>query len=158
MSRFLGVDPGLEGALALWDTTTDTLIVQDMPIVTYQMGRSRRRELNECVLAGFVREMRPDYAWVEKVHSMPKQGVASSFNFGVGFGVVRGVLGALDVRVAFVTAQEWKRFFRLGADKQQSRLAAARLFPDHSKLFARQRDDGRAEASLLARFGADAAL
>jgi crossover junction endodeoxyribonuclease RuvC len=85
---------------------------------------------------------------------MPKQGVSSSFNFGVAYGIVRGVIGALPLPMLFVTPNEWKREFRLGSDKSQSRVLAGRMYPNNAHTFSRVRDDGRAEAVLIATFGA----
>jgi crossover junction endodeoxyribonuclease RuvC len=42
----------------------------------------------------------------------------------------------------------------LSADKNASRQRAIETWPEHVRTFARVRDDGRAEAALLALFGA----
>jgi crossover junction endodeoxyribonuclease RuvC len=64
-------------------------------------------------------------------------------------------LAALGVPVTLVTPNEWKRSFRLGPDKNEARLIAARLVPLSAARFSRVADDGRAEAALLALFGAN---
>jgi crossover junction endodeoxyribonuclease RuvC len=154
--RVLGVDPGASGALALLDEDTDTLVVCDMPTITVQRtGASSRKHhaISEAHLAQLVRELRPDVAWVERVHAMPRQGVSSSFAFGLAYGLIRGVLATLPVPVFLVTPTEWKKEFRIGADKQQARVLATQMFPLNAKEFSRIRDDGRAEAALLAVFG-----
>jgi len=158
MSRILGVDPGLDGAVALFVTETKTLLAEDMPIVQFVKGALKRRELDEAQLAELIRAWEPEVAWVEQVHAMPRQGVASTFKFGWNYGAVRGVLAGLRVHFYAVPSHEWKRHFRLGPDKQQARRLAAQLFPDKANLFARVQDDGRAEACLLAKFGAEAPL
>lgn len=152
--RVLGVDPGAGGALAMLDTGLDALIVCDMPIGSVRIGKTQRRQVSEVWLAGTLTEWRPDAAWIERVHALPKQGVTSSFSFGLSYGLVRGVLAAMQVPVSLVTPNEWKRSFRLGPDKNEARLIAARLFPANASYFTRVRDDGRAEAALLALFGA----
>ena len=152
--RVLGVDPGATGALALWDTGLDAMVVCDMPSVMVKAGKTRRRQLSETWLADIVRGYEPDCAWLERVHALPGQGVTSSFSFGLAYGIVRGVLAALGVPVTLVTPNEWKRSFRLGPDKNEARLIAARLVPLSAPRFARAMDDGRAEAALLALFGA----
>jgi len=154
--RVLGVDPGTYGALALLDTGQDTLTVEDMPTISVKRPSKQHNSsvISESHLADLVQRMSPDVAWIERVHAMPKQGVASSFNFGVTFGLIRGVLAASKVPFYMVTATEWKRAFRLGANKQEARLLASRMFPREAQTFARVRDDGRAEATLLAVFGA----
>ena len=160
MKRVLGVDPGANGALALLDGVTDTLEVFDMPTITVERtgrtpsGHARKHHaISEAHLAQLVRELRPDVAWVERVHAMPKQGVSSSFAFGLAYGLIRGVLATLPVPVFLVTPTECKKEFRIGADKQQARVLATQMFPLNAKAFSRIRDDGRAEAALLAVFG-----
>ena len=154
MTCILGVDPGAGGAIALYDPDLKAVLVSDMPVVLVRVGRSERRQINETVLAATIRLYAPDSAFIERVHALPGQGVTSSFSFGMAYGLVRGMLAALCVPVQLVTPQEWKRAFRLGPDKREARLVASRLFPDSAGRFARARDDGRAEAALLALFGA----
>lgn len=148
--RVLGVDPGATGALALWDTDLDALAVVDMPIAVVQ----GRKQLSDQMLAAILAQWSPDCAYIERVHAMPKQGVTSSFSFGTAYGLVRGILAGMKVPYHLITPNEWKRNFRLGADKNEARLVAARLIPDSAEQFARVKDDGRAEAALLALFGA----
>ena len=152
--RVLGVDPGATGAFAMWDTDIPALVVHDMPSVLVTTGRTKRRQISETWLAEALRGYAPDHAWIERVHALPGQGVTSSFSFGLAYGLARGVLAALGVPVTLVTPNEWKRSFRLGPDKNEARLIAARLFPANANDFIRVRDDGRAEAALLALFGA----
>jgi len=149
--RLLGLDPGLSGAVAVWDTALDALIVRDMPAAN--KPNSTRREVVPEWLAQLVREWAPDVAWIERVSAMPGQGVSSVFSFGDSFGVARGVLGALQVNTHFVTPAEWKRALRLSSDKSAARAMTARLFSANAGEFARKSDDGRAEAALLTHFG-----
>jgi crossover junction endodeoxyribonuclease RuvC len=153
--RVLGVDPGAAGALAMIDTDLTALVVCDMPSTLIKIGKGHRRQISEFWLADILRVYQPDCAWIERVHAMPKQGVTSSFAFGLSYGLARGVLAALGVSVTLVTPQEWKKSFRLGPDKNEARLVAARLFPENASCFTRAKDDGRAEAALLALFGAN---
>jgi len=155
--KVLGVDPGVHGALVVLDTDTDTLAaVEDMPVISVKKASNTNKSntISESHLAGLVKSLSPDVAWIERVHAMPKQGVVSSFNFGVGFGMLLGVLAASRVPFFLVSPTEWKREFRLGPDKQEARVLASRRFPHSAMDFSRVRDDGRAEAALLAVFGA----
>lgn len=152
--RIVGIDPGATGALAMWATCLDALVVADMPSALVRTGKAQRRQVNEAVLADLLRQWQPDCAWLERVHALPGQGVTSSFSFGLAYGLVRGVLAAYQIPVTLVTPNEWKRHFRLGADKAEARLIAGRMFPGSALQFARVKDDGRAEAALLALFGA----
>jgi crossover junction endodeoxyribonuclease RuvC len=153
--RVLGVDPGANGALAMLDTDLAALVVCDMPSTLIRVGKHHRRQLSEFWLADILKVYQPDCAWIERVHALPRQGVTSSFSFGLSYGLARGVLAALGIPIQLVTPQEWKRSFRMGPDKNEARLIAARLFPDNAANFTRAKDDGRAEAALLALFGAN---
>jgi crossover junction endodeoxyribonuclease RuvC len=154
MPTVLGIDPGATGALALYDIDLEALTLADMPQALIKVGKIKRRQVSEVWLADIIKHYQPDTAWIERVHALPKQGVTSSFSFGLAYGLVRGVLAALAIPTSLVTPQEWKRSFRLGPDKSEARLIASRLFPANAASFIRVKDDGRAEAALLALFGA----
>ena len=145
----LGVDPGGRGALGFLDA--DGLAIHDMPDVTGSALGARLRDI-------IIEEGRPVEAWVEQVHSMPGQGVASTFKFGVNYGVILGVLGAWDIPVRHVTPAKWKGALGLSKDKAASRQRAVELWPQCSHLFARVKDDGRAEAALVAWYGSQQVL
>jgi len=149
--RVLGVDPGLNGALALWDSDMGILITLDMPIVK----SGKHKQISEGLLADMVSRLDPETAWVELVHAMPKQGVVSTFTFGMGFGMVRGVITGKGVPLRLVRPQQWKSVYGLRSDKSASRAVAARLFPSCANEFSRVRDEGRSEAALIALYGAE---
>jgi crossover junction endodeoxyribonuclease RuvC len=142
----LGVDPGASGALALLDSYGEILWINDMPVT----GKA----LSPILLADIIGDAATGngdvIAVVEQVHAMPKQGVSSSFNFGQSYGIVLGVLGGLQVRTEHVSPQRWKRDMRLGRDKGVARGRAADRWPRWTPEFKRVKDDGRAEAALIA--------
>jgi hypothetical protein len=147
----LGIDPGASGALA-WLTNDGSTLrhIEDMPVIDGTTSAS--------LLAHIIRSMSPTErltAVVEHVGSMPGQGVASTFKFGASWGIVLGVLAALDVPYELVRPNVWKRAMALGKDKGASRALACRMWPESAHLFARVKDDGRAEAALLARWGVE---
>jgi hypothetical protein len=39
---FLGIDPGLSGALARWEPATQTLVIHDMPTLRVKPGSAKR--------------------------------------------------------------------------------------------------------------------
>jgi hypothetical protein len=80
------------------DTGLDALVVCDMPSIQIRVGKAQRRQLNEVLLAEIIKAYQPDCAWIERVHALPKQGVTSSFSFGLAYGLARGVLMGLGVR------------------------------------------------------------
>ncbi len=147
----VGVDPGLSGAVSI---TCDTEIlcnglryfVADLPVqrdksLAWIDGRAFAAILRPYVNGEVV-------AIVERVSAMPKQGVSSSFGFGVNFGSVLGVLQALQVPIELVTPAKWKRDLGLTAEKHASLHKARLLFPKAELHLCKH--DGRAEALLLA--------
>ena len=141
-----GVDPGLTGAIAFYFPEADAISVRDMPVVA--------GDVDAATLAAILRQMQPEIAVVEQVASRPKQGVASVFKFGSGYGMVQGVLAAIEIPRHLVTPQRWKKHHRLDAEKESARALALKLWPARSELFGLKKHAGRAEAALIARYGA----
>lgn len=150
----LGVDPGLKGGLCLFDSVAGSLVVMDMPVVTITKGKKTKNEVSAPLVAAALRDFasKIDRAFIERVGAMPGQGVTSMFSFGRSVGTVEGVLAALAVPVYYVTPQTWQAFVRIKG-KEESRARAAQLFPAFADQFARAKDDGRADAALIAWFG-----
>ena len=147
---FLGADPGLHGAVALLDARGGLYMVEDMPI----LARGRGRVKYEVDAAALTRLLRPHAAdirlgMVEAVTAMPRQGSASTFSLGHSLGVLTGVLQALGIPLQLVSPSAWKRAAGLSSDKELTRAAAIRLWPDAP--LGRKKDNDRAEALLLAR-------
>ena len=139
---YIGVDVGANGGIAvLPDNEND--------IETYVYTDMKLRELagkykDNCKVT------------VEKVHSMPSQGVASTFSFGRAYGYILGVLEANGINYTLVDPRLWKGYFGVTADKQTSIQMCRKLFPDvNLKRTDRCRTyhDGKAEALLIALYG-----
>jgi crossover junction endodeoxyribonuclease RuvC len=76
--------------------------------------------------------------------------VSSTFNFGQTYGGIRGVLAGLRVPITMITPSKWTRDLKVTGGKDANRQRAAQLFPAYAASFARAKDDGRADACLLA--------
>ena len=141
----MGVDPGVSGAVAFYfPAHPKRIAVYDMPSIG--------KEVNCPMLTEIIHQYAPEVAYVEAVHAMPKQGVSSSFNFGMSYGMARGVISACGVPTKLITPTKWKKEFNLTSDKDQSRRLAILFWPEAGK-FDRKKDDGRAEAALIALYG-----
>jgi crossover junction endodeoxyribonuclease RuvC len=149
---FIGIDPGSAGGIAV--IADDGMVhAYPMPYDNKEYDLNRMRYLLEP--EGGERY----FAVVEKVHSMPKQGLASTFAFGKGFGILLGMLGAFRIPYTLVTPQAWQKVMLAGEPKDgkaASIRVARRLFPGVS-LRPTERckvdNDGMAEALLLAEYG-----
>ena len=146
----LGVDPGLSGAVAILDQGGDIVSVTDLPVIRdLKLAWINGSEFQSIVLGAL--QGRTARAVVERVSSMPRQGVASSFQFGVGFGSILSVLQTLRVSIEFVTPAVWKKSYGLSKDKHSSLHKARLMYPAAELHLAKH--DGRAEALLIARYG-----
>lgn len=150
----LGIDPGAStGALAIVQSGR-LLEVVDMPHEWRKAGKRRAAHVDRSRVAELIAEWqeryRPLVAAVEQVGAMPKQGVTSTFNFGLGYGVVLGVLAGRGIEATLYRPAVWKRAMGLSRSKAHSLHRASTLWLDKAVYFRRKKDDGRAEAALLA--------
>ena len=69
-------------------------------------------------------------------------------------GIARGTIAAMQIPMVLVTPGKWKKFYSLSADKEQARARAIQYWPA-SDNFRLKKHHGRAEAALLAKYGAE---
>lgn len=156
---FIGIDPGLNGALAHINDVGNFATVQPVQTITRAKGNSFKREYNVAAMIGFLNEIENKFVHtfctIEAVHAMPGQGVTSMFSMGYGFGLWVGILTSLRIPFQFVTPQAWKKamLYGTGKDKEASRLKAIQLFPQVADQLALKKDEGKAEALLIAEYG-----
>lgn len=148
--KVAGIDPGLSGAICIFDVDKGVLTILDMPTVEVKSGKSMKRRLSEPMLAELLRPHEIEHTALEQVGSMPGQGVSSTFNFGQTYGGIRGVLAGLRVPITMVSPVKWTRDLKVSGGKDANRQRAAQLFPAYAASFARVKDDGRADSALLA--------
>ncbi len=148
---YCGIDPGLTGAIALYDPSINWLELHDCP--SYKLNGKGFILLSEVI--NVLQSVSITGCVVEKSQAMPKQGVSSMFSYGVGYGSYLGILATLQISHSKVSPQEWKKVLRVPSDKDGARARASEILPAHSGLWARKKDHGRAEAALLAYFAAN---
>lgn len=144
----VGIDPGQKGGIALVQSTGQAA-GYPMPLAG--------KEIDGHEIASLLCDAHPLLVVIEKVHSMPKQGVASTFKFGMGFGVVIGVCEALMLPYRLVTPQAWKKSVLAGTTRDKSAAInfVRRAYPsvDLSPGRLRVPHDGIADAVCLAEYG-----
>ena len=143
MKIYCGIDAGFSGAWGMIDEHGKYVSCGDMindghfilaHHVWAEMSQARDRQDIEVV--------------VEAVHAMPKQGVSSTFKFGMAYGAAISLAQRFNVHVNGVAPRIWKKALKLDSDKDTSLLLARELWPNAP--LARKKDNGRAEALLLA--------
>lgn len=175
----LGIDPGLGGALALLPRpgacyeikgsvppVAPQIELFDMPTTHNGKGKLRVDPKALADIIGGICFSLPEGATieaiVEEVGSRPRQ--AGAFNFGKSVGVIHGVLAGQGVPFSEVSPAVWKVAMGLqkrspdettDENKSRARAVASELFPAFTKQFSRKKDDGRAEALLLALYWAN---
>lgn len=153
---FLGCDPGLSGAVALWKPEPNALAFIDMPTLRLKPG-SNKRTLDALELARALDE-RLDLSLdkqvgcvvIEQAGSRPGEGTASAHANGRNWGVAYGILCSHFLPIEIVAPHVWKRGMNCPKAKDGARARASQLLPGHAGKWARVKDDGRAEAALLA--------
>lgn len=151
---YLGFDPGKKGFMCLYDSSYNGY--RHYPL--FQGNR-----LNHDMLVELER-LSKTYsimAVVEQVHSMPHQGVASTFSFGTNYGMILGALEAIGIPYSTVTPGKWQKFICEAVDKapnpkQMHYNAARRLFPNMD--FRRSErckvyDDNKVDSTLICEYG-----
>ena len=139
---YIGIDPGLSGALAMVSEGREAKVVSWDP-EAYRDALAAVSVANEYAVA-----------CLEKVSAMPGQGVTGMFNFGKNYGHIIGLLEANGIPYELVTPQKWQREFSV-TDKNSSIEVCKRLFPAVS-LRKNQRckkdNDGMSDALLMAEY------
>ena len=154
--RVVGLDPGVAtGALAVLDNT-DVLLLAELPV--YRVHSAHRKALRaELDLHGvyeLLTQHTPySHAYVERVGPMPKQGLTSTWRFGMAYGAILGVLTSMGVPLSLISPQSWQRFHGCGPSPDSARQRACMLYPAVAPQLARKCDTHKADALLIAAFG-----
>jgi len=143
----IGIDPGLSGAIACYGP--DGYRSEEMPVM--RTGVKNKQCVNPLGVKDILLSMGSGTVYLERVRSMPGQGVVSVFSFGDTFGCLRAVVAVLGYPIVQVTPQKWKKYYTLSSDKEQARARAIEMFPKEN--FNRKKDSDRAEALLIAYYG-----
>lgn len=151
---YLGFDPGKKGYMCLYNVGYSGY--KHYPLFD---GNRLNREMLDTI-----EKLSKTYtmmAVVEQVHSMPHQGVASTFSFGTNYGMIIGMLETLGIPFTTVTPGKWQKFICEAVDKadntkQMHYNAARRLFPNidfRRSERCRIYDDNKVDATLICEYG-----
>ena len=152
----IGIDPGISGAMAAYDTKLEKFIwLEDMP--TIASGMSGKKMINPVALCQSIKTIltvhkREDdeiQCIIEQVSAMPGNGVTAMFNFGRSFGIIEGVICAMKLPLHMVRPATWKKSMGYTNEKEVIRADMVRHFPYFADLLKRKLDADRAEAMAL---------
>lgn len=160
--KVIGIDTGVRGGMAFYDTTAKQLLeCVNVPSYWQHMktkGKGgkvkRRRKIDYYKLCDQVETWREKGALsiiIEKVTAMPSNGSVSMFTFGESYGALLAVSVTVGLDVSLVRPQDWKQVYGLSKDKDASLLCARKMFGE--QWFPLKSDHNRAEAALIAASG-----
>lgn len=153
----VGIDPGLNGYIAVVSTDEMVLAMYPMPVHDavkrrLKSGPRKGKVITEgkrhLDVAGFLRllgaienEHQPRLVLVEKPGYKPTDGGAGNFTNGFGYGVTSASLHALEIAHDWVLPREWQENLLTnvpgGDTKEQSVEAVRRLWPHEDRLWLR---------------------
>jgi hypothetical protein len=169
----VGIDGGLHGAVVGINDSLEVVGFFDTPIIDLgKKTKSGKVGTNNAFLEaemvsrfqflieGWPKLTNQPHIFLEKAQSMPKQGVASVFKTGEGFGLWKGILAALKLPYSIVAVQTWQKKVMVGVTgldpKAKSIARCQRLFPTLSLTLPNGKKaslDGRSDAALIAYYG-----
>jgi len=140
----LGVDPGASGGIAG--------INRDGKLLVLSKTDNLRTMWDVMAVAGRSDDAR---AYLESVHSMPRDGVRSAFSFGKSYGNLEALLVAAEIPFERVTPSVWQKEFGLikrkgethTQKKNRHKALAQEMFPSVKVTHA------VADALLIAEYG-----
>lgn len=170
MSLVLGIDPGGDGAFALYNSITRTVVgeIRDMPLWFQTVGRRKRKRVDALAIRSLFETyklMGVDLVVMEAVGGRTGQGAAAGFAFGYGVGMIYMAVMYAGIPLDTVQPATWKAHLKVpgkaAADDSAIYLRACELLPDAQSQFLGPKGGkkiDRAEAALIAKFGGDVVL
>jgi crossover junction endodeoxyribonuclease RuvC len=147
--KYLGIDPGLSGALAIVETINGVPVLVDA-IDMPSTGSGAKMRVDTIAAASWIAKHAPSMACVERAQAYPRQGSSSGFSYGRAVGAIEAAIALCQIPLTLVEASVWKRRLHLpGKDKEAARQRALQLFPAQHALLNLKRHHGRAEAALI---------
>ena len=153
-----GVDPGLDGAFAVYDSGNEVLTgIWDMPTFGKTVSRRLRRRLDLVRIFDVLQTLDAigvAVVWIEDVAGRGNQVGGAQLSYGVG--VLHAMCVAIKLRYETIAPGAWKARLRAPRGKEGATQRAEGLFPKQRLLFRGPQGgklDGRAEAAMIAFYG-----
>jgi crossover junction endodeoxyribonuclease RuvC len=162
---FIGIDPGLSGAIAVIDGSNIDLI--DTPIIKIEKGKTPKGNVKiknkynlwvMCEILKKQKQFADCKVFIERAQAMPKQGVSSMFSIGYGFAAWEMACVALNMPYEIVGPKTWQKEFGIAGKhtKEESYIKCCQLYPEQSCKLKTVRGriiDGKSDALLICEFG-----
>jgi hypothetical protein len=157
MTTYAGIDPGLDGGLAILHPER-ALTLAIMP--TRTAGAGGRRVVDQVALDAWLMDLPPDtFLVIEAQSAMRGYGVSSAFSLGLTYGAITQALVSRAVRHQRVKPQVWQREYGIAGHHQRTKaqalVVAQGLWPMQDWRATdrcRTAHDGLVDAALMAEF------
>lgn len=175
---YIGIDPGLSGAIACLDANQTVVCLNDMIVTDNNKNVGVYRTLLSTGIRSYVKSLTDAFpgstvvvhSVIEKLGPQPLFGGSGNFRMGSAYGaalcfpdmldmmlscncIAEGIPASVNTSTELVHATKWKaQFFLSKASKQDSLDYARRMFPTESEKLSYKKDHNRAEALLIAEY------
>jgi hypothetical protein len=155
--RFIGIDPGVRGAVVILGDQQQILHSGNTPLLNMKSTGRGQYDLNtmwDLLVGARVGEV---YCHIERSQAMPRDGSSSAWKTGCGFGYWEMGLVAAGIPYKVITPRVWqKKLFQGLPDldtKTKSVMAARRALPELNLLRtqrSKKPDHNISDAGLIA--------
>ena len=142
VTYLLGIDPGRTGGIALLEADKPAAVYQ---VQTWAMPDTTRA-LHDLIAGMPIIKV----CGLEKPFYPQMIGISNAARIAEAYGIVKGALAWRDIPFREVRPADWKRSLNIPTDKTAARQRASEFFPDNADQWKLAREDGRAEAALIA--------
>ena len=174
--KVIGIDPGLQGGICFLEgsiirdlirmpltkiETKTKKLVRDMTKAEKKLHKqkktiyTKKEIIDSKAISDLVKDFDPDLVVIEKAFYSGINGTIVAGTTGENLGRILGVCEAESCKILRVQAAYWKSHFDIGDDKKEAIAKAEELYPSVNLIppRCREKQDGLAEALLLARYG-----
>src|SRR5574343_89093 len=144
MTLVAGVDPGTNGAVAIYDNETKRVTaIFDLPFWYQTVGKKKRKRLDPVALSELI-ELLPvlgvELVVLEAVGGRPRQSAAAGFVFGYTVGLIYMACMYSGLFVETTPPQRWKKQMNIpgkagGKDKDEKKQAEGDIINRVNELF-----------------------
>ena len=106
MKSFIGIDPGVNGALCvMW--TDGTVDAYKCPQSAMKMADLFRTTINHCTVENY-----EPVVGIERVWTMPRDGRKGAFTFGMNYGMWHGIMNSFNINPIIIMPKEWQSMLK----------------------------------------------
>jgi len=103
---YIGIDNGLSGGIVAINEKQEVILLEVMPVIK---GKKTEYDINQIynILQNYSFEN--CYVVLEKSHVRPISGKRACFMTGFGYGIIQGMLSALNISYEIVDPKVWQK-------------------------------------------------